>query len=158
MQITVQLPSSEKILIRTGIDEDMTAVHALVAVLAEFEKAAKELITDPSVYVTDFQDGWFELIVAESELRGIIGIALFYQSYSTWKGRMIYLDDLVVDPAYRSQGIGTILLDALIEEARSRKASLLKWQVLDWNEDAIRFYKRRNVIMEDEWLNCKLFI
>jgi GNAT superfamily N-acetyltransferase len=158
MHISVQLKTGEKILIRTGTKADLESVFSLVNILAEFEKAAEAVKTSPKIYLEDFKAGWFEIIIAESEESGIIGMALFYQSYSTWKGKMIYLDDLVVDPAYRSRGIGSLLLDALIEESRLREASLLKWQVLDWNEDAIRFYKRKDAIIEDEWLNCKLFL
>lgn len=158
MHISVELKSGEKILIRTGTKEDLGSVFSLVKVLADFEKAADAVQTSPEIYLHDFEKGWFETIIAESEECGIIGMALFFQSYSTWKGKMIYLDDLVIEPAYRSRGIGSILLDALIEESRMRGAFILKWQVLDWNEDAIRFYKRKNVIMEDEWLNCKLFL
>ncbi|MBK7428167.1 MAG: GNAT family N-acetyltransferase [Saprospiraceae bacterium] len=158
MHISVQLKSGEKILIRTGSKEDLKSVFSLVNILAEFEKAADAVKTSPEIYLRDFEAGWFEIIIAESEDTGIIGMALFYQSYSTWKGKMIYLDDLVVEPDYRSKGIGSLILDALIEESRLRAASLLKWQVLDWNEDAIRFYKRKDAIIEDDWLNCKLFL
>lgn len=158
MHISVQLKTGEKILIRTGTKEDLESVFSLVRVLAEFEKAADAVRTSPEIYLKDFEAGWFETIIAESEKSGVIGMALFYQSYSTWKGKMIYLDDLVIEPQYRSKGIGSILLDALIEESRLRQASILKWQVLDWNEDAIRFYKRKDAIIEDEWLNCKLFL
>ena len=158
MHISVQLKSGEKILIRTESKEDLKSVFSLVNILAEFEKAADAVKTSPEIYLRDFEAGWFEIIIAESEDTGIIGMALFYQSYSTWKGKMIYLDDLVVEPDYRSKGIGSLILDALIEESRLRAASLLKWQVLDWNEDAIRFYKRKDAIIEDDWLNCKLFL
>lgn len=158
MHISVQLKTGEKILIRTGTKEDLESVFSLVKILAEFEKASEAVNTSPEIYRQDFGEGWFEILIAESEESGIIGMALFYQSYSTWKGKMIYLDDLVIEPNYRSKGIGSILLDALIEEARLRNASILKWQVLDWNEDAIRFYKRKEAIIEDEWLNCKLFL
>lgn len=147
------------ICIRKGNREDIEALHALVRELAVYEKAAHEVATDPDIFRQDWEAGWFDFLVAEDTASGIVtGIALYHRAYSTWKGRMIYLDDLVVREDQRRRGIGDLLLDALIAEARATGAALLKWQVLDWNEPALSFYRRRPVSLDHEWINCKYFL
>ena len=89
-------------------------------------------------------------------LQGIIGMALFYTAYSTWKGRMLYLEDLVVTEAARRGGYGRQLFEAVLDEARATGAKLLKWQVLDWNEPAIGFYKSFGAVAKDEWTTYRL--
>lgn len=86
----------------------------------------------------------------------IIGLALFYTGYSTWKGRMLYLEDLVVTEAARRGGYGRRLFDAVVAEARRTGAQRMKWQVLDWNAPAIAFYKKLGATIESEWLNGNL--
>jgi len=85
-------------------------------------------------------------------------MALYYYVYSTWKGRMVYLEDFVLDAAYRRRGIGKQLWDALIERGRERGCKLLKWQVVDSNTEAMKFYAAQEGIMEENWINGKLFI
>jgi len=137
---------------------DIPAIHSLVRELALFEKAPHAVITTPQEYLDDMQKGWFESLVAIDENNQIAGMALFHKAYSSWKGKMIYLDDLIVTQEHRGKGAGRQLLDALISYSQNQGAKLLKWQVLDWNEEAIRFYKNLGVEFEDEWLNCKLFL
>lgn len=145
--------------IRKGGREDLEALHALVRELAAYEKAGHEVMTSPDIFLQDWQGGWFEFLVAEETDSGAItGIALYHRAYSTWKGRMIYLDDLVVSEDHRRKGIGDLLLDAMIAEARTTGAALLKWQVLDWNEPALSFYRKRPVVLDHEWINCKYFL
>lgn len=134
--------------------EDMEAIHSLVKELAVYEKAAFEVDTTVQNYEVDFKDNWFDAIVA-IDGESIVGLALYYKSYSTWKGRMIYLEDLIVTQSYRRQGIGLELLRQLEIEAKSMKAKLMKWQVLDWNTPAIDFYNTLGVKIEKEWYNCK---
>jgi GNAT superfamily N-acetyltransferase len=86
----------------------------------------------------------------------IIGLALFYTAYSTWKGRMLFLEDLVVTEAARRGGYGRLLFDAVVGEAQRTGAQRMKWQVLDWNEPAIAFYKKLGATIESEWLNGNL--
>ena len=98
---------------------------------------------------------------AENEAKSIeshvIGFALYYIRYSTWKGQRMYLEDLLITEPMRGQGAGKLLFDKLIDECKSKKYSGLVWQVLDWNEPAINFYKKyEGVKMESEWLNCSI--
>lgn len=145
------------IIIRRGGLQDMEGVHRLVRVLAEYERAPEAVLTRPSTFADDYEEGWFDLLVAEADGM-IIGIALGHRAYSTWKGRMCYLDDLVVDAAWRSQGVGTMLFDAFINMAKEAGAKVLKWQVLDWNQPAIDFYIRHEAELESGWLNVRKYI
>ncbi|MEL6850525.1 MAG: GNAT family N-acetyltransferase, partial [Bacteroidota bacterium] len=99
--------------VRKGTAADMPAVHALVRELAIYEKAEHEVHTSVEEYTRDgFGDRpFFECYVAETPEAGIIGIAFFYLAYSTWKGKMLYLDDLVITESFRRQGIGSLLLN-----------------------------------------------
>jgi GNAT superfamily N-acetyltransferase len=144
--------------IRKAQPEDMPAIHSLVRELALFEKEPDAVITNPEEYLKDMENGWFESLVALTDENEIAGMALFHRAYSSWKGKMIYLDDLIVTEKFRGQGAGRLLLESLIQYAKSQDARLLKWQVLDWNADAINFYKGLGVDFEDEWLNCKMFL
>jgi GNAT superfamily N-acetyltransferase len=94
--------------------------------------------------------------VAEQSSDKIEGIALYYTAYSTWKGRMLFLEDLVVTETLRGTGIGKQLFDAVVAEARRTGANRMKWQVLNWNEPAIGFYKRIGANLDPEWLNGNL--
>jgi GNAT superfamily N-acetyltransferase len=98
----------------------------------------------------------FGFFVLENSAQVIIGIAIFYTAYSTWKGRMLYLEDLVVTESARRAGLGRLLFDAVVGEARATGANRMKWQVLDWNEPAIGFYKKLGANIESEWLNGNL--
>lgn len=143
------------LIIRPGTAAELEAAHELVCELARYERAAGEVTTSPETYRRDFESGWFELFVADYRSE-ILGIALGHRAYSTWKGRIYYLDDLVVREAWRGRGIGLRLFDAFADMARLRGASMLKWQVLDWNEPALRFYRRLSARIETDWLNGKL--
>ena len=83
-------------------------------------------------------------------------MALYYVKYSTWKGKCIYLDDLIVTESMRKEGIGKKLFEAVIAVAKKMKVRKFEWQVLDWNKPAINFYKKYNTVFEDKWVNCKL--
>lgn len=135
----------------------MSALHALVYELAVYEKAPEEVVTTPEEYTRDFREGRFECFVAEGS-QGIAGMALFFMAYSTWKGKMLYLDDLVVSEPYRRRGIGKRLFEAVLEEGRRRGCRLVKWQVLDWNEPALAFYRKYNAVIETDWWNGKLLL
>jgi len=142
--------------IRKGKQEDIKGVFQLVNELAEFEKAPDEVVTTEKEYRQLYKDGLFELLVAEAEDQ-IVGIALFYYTFSTWKGKMLYLEDFVVRKSHRNQGIGKALFDATIHEAKNADCALMKWQVLDWNEKAIQFYEKYDCIFDKGWWNGKLF-
>ncbi|MEO1381642.1 MAG: GNAT family N-acetyltransferase [Bacteroidota bacterium] len=147
--------------IRKAGPEDMEGVHKLVRALAIYEKAENEVSTNPDIYR---QDGFgahplFECFVAENEEKEIVAIALFYFGYSTWKGKMLYLDDLVVSESQRRKGIGRMLIDRLVAYALEQGASMMKWQVLSWNTSAIEMYKTLGTVFdtEGEWMDCKLY-
>lgn len=135
----------------------MPAVHALVYELAVYERAPEAVVTTPEEYARDFREGRFDCLVAESS-EGIAGMALFFMAYSTWKGKMLYLDDLVVSEPYRRSGIGGRLFEAVLEVGRRRGCRLVKWQVLDWNEPALAFYRKYDAIIETDWWNGKIFL
>ena len=117
----------------------MTDVQGLVRELADYESGLHKVITTPLSYAKDFEDGVFDAIVAEVDGE-IVGMALYFLAYSTWRGRMMYLEDFIVKESMRGQGIGVKLFDAFLEESRKKGVALVKWQVLRWNEPAINFY------------------
>lgn len=141
---------------RKGTYEDLAAVHQLVYELALYEKEPEALTATLADYQTDFKAGYFETEVAE--INGeVVGMVLFYNTYSTWKGRMMYLEDFVVKEDQRGRGIGQLLFDRFLAIAREKGARMVKWQVLDWNTPAIEFYKKNKAIIEKGWWNGKIF-
>src|SRR5690606_37139700 len=86
----------------------------------------------------------------------LVGMALYYIRYSTWKGQMMYLEDIVVTQKWRAKGIGSLLMAQLIDEARKRQLKGISWQVLNWNADAINFYKKYPVRMDEGWITVHL--
>lgn len=147
----------QKTRIRRATANDMEAIFRLVCELAEYEKAPDEVITDATDYASEFRKGTFDALVADSGDE-VVGMVLFFIVWSTWKGRMLFLEDFVVKRGLRGQGVGQKLFDALIDHAREEGCSLLKWQVLDWNEPALRFYRKYDAVIEKEWWNGKLFL
>ncbi len=146
-----------KVIVRKGEKDDIPAVLALIKKLALFEKAPHEVTNTEADML---KDGFgaspvFRLQVAEVD-GFIAGMAIYFIKYSTWKGKGIYLDDIVVNEQYRGKGIGKKLLDAVIADSFNSGARQLHWQVLDWNEPAIAFYKKYEASMDSEWINCKL--
>ena len=147
----------QEIIIRSAEKSDMGAVLSLVKELAEYEKAPEQVTTTPDDYRRNFEEGVFEALVAEMDGE-VVGMALYYLCWSTWRGRMLYLDDFVVRQSHRRYGIGQLLFDAFMEKAREKDCFLVKWQVLDWNEPALRFYEKNRAIIETEWWNGKIFL
>ena len=144
--------------IRQATAEDLPAIYRLVAELAEYEKEPEALTATLDDYRRDFAAGFFEAIVAANPADGhISGMALYYLTYSTWKGRMLYLEDFVVEAASRRMGLGQQIFDAVFARAKDYECRLVRWQVLDWNEPAIEFYRRNKAIIEDNWWTCKIF-
>lgn len=143
--------------IRTAQRADVPTILELIKGLAEYEKEPHEVINTVAGLEADLFDKHLcEAFVAEVE-REIIGFALYYTAYSTWKGPCIYLEDLYVLPDRREGGIGSALFDAVVEVARERKVARMDWQVLDWNTPAIEFYKRKGAIIDETWSNGRLF-
>ena len=148
------------VIIRKGTPADLPAAHRLIVELAIYEKAENEVVTTPEQML---RDGFgerpvFGFYVAElADSKQIVGIALYYTRYSTWKGPCLYLEDLVVTVDQRGKGIGKLLFDAMVQECLAQDMSLLTWQVLEWNTPAIEFYKRLGAHLDGEWSNGKLF-
>jgi GNAT superfamily N-acetyltransferase len=148
---------SSPITVRQAGREDLAHIHRLVHELAVYEKAPEEFVATLEDYHRDFADGVFQAMVAETPQGDVIAMALYYMAYSTWKGRMLFLEDFVVREAFRRQGVGQQLFDAVLEQARTLECRLIKWQVLDWNEPAIAFYRRYGAAIESNWWNGKIF-
>lgn len=145
-------------LIREAAPGDEHAIFGLIKALAEYERAPDEVTNTASQLKTDlFEDKICSAIVVESEEAGIIGFALYYTSYSTWKGRCLYLEDFFVLPEYRRGGTGSRLFERVVEIAKEQKVQRMDWQVLEWNEPAINFYKKHNSVLDPEWVNGRLF-
>jgi len=144
-------------LVRKATKEDVSALLGLIKELALYEKAPQEVtITLEELVADGFGDNpVFGLFVAEQE-NVIVGIALYYEKYSTWKGRGLFLEDIIVTEKERGNGIGHALFQSVIAVAKERNAARMEWQVLDWNEPAINFYKKYEANLDSEWLNGKL--
>jgi len=146
-----------EIKIRTAKKEDCQRLLELITELAVYEKAPDEV----TVSLDEFQEAGFgknpvwKAFVAEE--KGIIqGFGLYYVRYSTWKGCRMYLEDLLVTEKMRGKGIGKMIFDRLIEEAIEKDFKGMTWQVLDWNEPAINFYKKYNSEFDAGWFNVAL--
>ncbi len=149
------------ITIRKAEKSDLPQAYQLICELALFEKAPQEVTLTLEQFE---QDGFGEnplyyLNVAEVTLPGnskeIAGMALFFFSYSTWKGKIVYLDDVMVAERHRSKGIGKLLIDSVFRFAKHHQAKQVRWHVLDWNTPAINFYKQLGMSLEPEWITCK---
>jgi len=146
------------ITIRKAVKEDCERIMQLVQELAVYEKAPESVTVDFDHFVESGfgnEPVWWAF-VAEMNKR-VEGFALYYKRYSTWKGQRLYLEDLVVTKQMRGFGAGKLLFDRLIEECKEKKYTGMAWQVLDWNEPAINFYRKYNgVNIDSGWLNCNI--
>ncbi len=149
--------NKEDVTIRRAKIEDMGGILELVKELARFEEAEDQVKTTIEDYEKNFLSGVFDASVAEIDGK-IVGMVLYFVCWSTWRGRMMYLDDFVVQENLRQHGVGQMLFDELFIEAKKRGCKLVKWQVLDWNKSALKFYEKNNSIIEKEWWNGKKFI
>ena len=145
------------ITIRRAIKEDCGAMMTLIHELAVYEKAPEAVTVEFDHFVESgfgAEPVW-HAFVAEIE-ETVVGFALYYIRYSTWKGQRMYLEDILVTEEHRGKGIGTLLMGELVQIARNKKFSGMLWQVLDWNEPAIKFYKRYNPVFDGEWVNVSI--
>lgn len=142
--------------IRKATTADLPSILDLIKELAIYEKAPDAVTVTEEVFRQSYQENRFESYVAVSD-NEIVGIILFYEAYSSWKGKYIYLDDFVVREKYRRYGIGRDLFEKLLKIGNERDMALIKWQVLDWNEPAINFYKKYKAVFDGEWLDCKIY-
>lgn len=145
------------ILIRQGRPEDLPQALELIKELAAYEKAPHEVeVTVEEMNLWGFgKDRLFHFLVAEQNSK-ITGLALYYFKYSTWKGKCIFLEDIIVTESERKKGIGSALFRDMVAIARAEKVRRLEWQVLEWNSPAIEFYRKVNAGFDGEWINCKL--
>lgn len=141
--------------IRKIMRSELNQALQLVKVLAEYEKAPQEVTVTLEEYERDFDDNIFDAYVAVEHGK-VLGLALYYIGYSTWKGKLLYLDDFIVFPEQRRRGLGKLLFEQMIEEAKEQQCNLVKWQVLDWNQLALDFYAKYEAIIEKEWWNGKI--
>jgi GNAT superfamily N-acetyltransferase len=146
-----------EIVIRRAEKKDCVRILELILELAVFEKAPQEV----TVTLDHFEESGFGAnpvwwaFVAEVEGK-VQAFALYYIRYSTWKGQRMYLEDILVTEEMRGKKLGQLLFDQLIIEAKERKLYGICWQVLDWNETAINFYKKYNASFDGEWINCSI--
>lgn len=146
-----------KVNIRVAVKADCERLLELINELALYERAPEEV----TVTLAEFEEAGFgknpvwKAFVAEMD--GIIqGFALYYIRYSTWKGCRLYLEDFLVTESLRGKGIGKILFETIIQEAKDLGFNGMTWQVLDWNEPALNFYKKYEAQIETGWLNGSL--
>lgn len=149
--------------IRPATVDDAEAMMALIRELALYEKAPEAVTVSMDHFVESGfgpKPVWEALVAVIPASAGseeqIVGLALYYIRYSTWKGQSMYLEDLIVTEDFRRKGIGDLLMAGLIEEAKKRKLYAILWQVLDWNEPAIKFYKKYNARFDEAWINVSL--
>lgn len=143
--------------IRKGRESDLPAVLDLIKELAIYEKALDQVVNTVERMEEDGfgQNPIFGFLVA-SENEEIVGTSIYYYRYSTWKGKRLYLEDLVVTESKRGSGIGKQLFESTLEIAKETNCSGMMWQVLDWNTPAINFYKKYPTQFDDEWINCNI--
>lgn len=145
--------------IREGKKEDLGAVFSLIQELALYEKAPEEVTNTVKKME---KDGFgshpvFEFyVLTRKGSSEIIGTAIYYYRYSTWKGKRLYLEDYIVTESERGKGAGKLLFSKVMEKAMEENCTGMMWQVLDWNDPAINFYKKFNASIEGGWYNCHL--
>ncbi|HZI00591.1 MAG TPA: GNAT family N-acetyltransferase [Flavisolibacter sp.] len=145
--------------IRRAKKEDCARILDLVKELACYEKAPNEVTVTLEHFEQSgfgYKPVWWAFV---AEVDGVIqGFALYYIRFSTWKGQRMYLEDFYVTEDMRRTGLGKLLFERLIKEAQRKKFNGIQWQVLEWNEPAINFYKKYNAVFDPEWYNCAITI
>jgi len=156
-KLPTKLDYNMNISLRKANETDLPAVLDLIKELATYERAPKEV----TITLHDLKkDGFgehpiFEIILAENE-KEILGMAFYFYSYSTWKGKCIYLEDIIVKEAHRGNKIGKLLFEAVIMKCKESGAKRMQWQVLDWNTPAINFYNKYNASLDPTWITGRL--
>ncbi|CCW66898.1 unnamed protein product [Phytomonas sp. Hart1] len=155
--------------VRRAVLADCPAMLGLVKELANYEKALDRVsISLAEMEACGFGPHplWGAFVVeltppqsptGEAQDPIIVGMALYYDRYSTWRGRLLYLEDFMVSKAYRGDGIGHQLFTAVLEHAKAKKYHGMTWQVLDWNEPALNFYRNHHAELDAEWINGSIY-
>ncbi|MCF7866419.1 GNAT family N-acetyltransferase [Candidatus Woesearchaeota archaeon] len=138
--------------IREGTEKDFSQILGMIKELALFEKAPEKVIN--TVKDMNNEKEYFKTFVAETNNKEIVGVAVYFFAYYTWVGKSLYLDDLYVKSDFRGKKIGTELLKEIFKIAEKENCKRIRWQVLNWNEPAIKFYKKIGAELDNEWINC----
>jgi len=140
------------ITIRKAKKEDMSRVHELILELAIYEKLPQEVEVNQSDLINDGfgENPLFHCFVAEVNSK-VEGMAIIYNRYSTWKGKTVHLEDLIVTKNMRNKGIGALLLDKVILFGKEMNVKRISWEVIDWNKKAIKFYERKGAKLISDW-------
>lgn len=145
------------ITIRKAEKEDVPEILFLIKELADFEKSLNQVtVTEAELIKDGFEDNPLYYVIIAEVNNEIKGIAVYFYTYSTWNGKTLYLEDLVVSGKSRSSGLGKELMDEIIRIGKKEDVHRISWQVLDWNVEAQKFYKRYGASLDDEWLNGRL--
>lgn len=155
------LSGTQKVTVRPAKKEDCLRLLELIKELAVYEKAPDEVTVSLAHFVESGfgeQPVWWAQVACVPTDAGeqIVGFALYYIRYSTWKGQRMCLEDIIVTEAWRGKGIGSLLMERLVEVAKEQGFCGINWQVLDWNEPAIKFYQRYEPRFDGEWVNVSL--
>ncbi|MBA2745530.1 MAG: GNAT family N-acetyltransferase [Flavisolibacter sp.] len=146
-----------EISIRKAVKEDCPRILELVKELAKYERSPNEVTVSQDHFEKSgfgSRPLWWAFV---AEVDGVIqGFALFYIRFSTWKGQRMYLEDLIVTEEMRGKGLGKLLFEKLLVEAKKRKLNGIQWQVLDWNKPAINFYTKYETRFDPDWINCAI--
>ena len=149
-----------KVQIRHAVKQDMPIVLDLIKELAIYEQAEEE-VANRVQWLEKYgtQDNALFTVILAQYNGEVIGMVLYYYCFSSWKGKMLYIDDIVVTKKFRRKGVGKVLFDFLMKEAKMEEAQQVRFHVLDWNEPALNFYKKYfNLSIENQWLTCKIGI
>lgn len=156
-ELIIKSANPHTITVRAAVKEDCPRMMELVNELAVFERAPHEVTVTLEHFIESgfgANPVWWAYVAEVDE--NIVGFALYYVRYSTWKGQRMYLEDILVTEAWRRKGIGTLLMHKLIEVAKEKKFSGMLWQVLDWNKSAIKFYEKYQPTFDGEWVNVAI--
>jgi GNAT superfamily N-acetyltransferase len=142
--------------IHKAVRDDIPAIHQLVVALAEYEREPDAVVSTVDEYYQAFDRQLIKGYVAKVDDQ-VAGMAIWYETFSTWKGITLYLEDFFVLPEFRGFGIGQQLFDYFLAEAKDLSCRQVKWQVLDWNEPALKFYEKNGAVIEKGWWNGKIY-
>lgn len=142
---------------RAAVPGDEQGIMDLIHELAAYERAPEQVVNSADkLSVHLFEEKICDALVALHE-EEIVGFALYFTNYSTWKGKCLYLEDFYVKPEFRGFGIGAELFDRVVEIAKARGVKRMDWQVLEWNKPALAFYTKKSAVLDPEWINGRLF-